>query len=1500
MTEQPQQQQQEQPMSVRAAVDTINENLSNAIPELVLLLVALQEQNRPPPPQVPEAVEAVGKAAEVLAAISDSLARDEYSEYPKIQQEIFGAAADVTSNVGTLRKSVGELSRGDYRNGYTNLMESSKVIGGTCIKVLAIVYGASFKRMDAVAEDTEAAAEQLDTHTASTDPEKFVNDLSKAATSANQLAAYIRQQADSEDSEVVKKEMRDAADRLEAASDRLIAACNAYMEDLDDPHKRQQLDDELALFRAAVADAMAPVRARQAEVAEQTAASIAATAAARPSAVPASSRSGCVAVPQRQPASRARVETSAAAGATPAEAALLAEADRQREATATLVDVVRAGGRPAEAVAAAREIAQRQPAIVAEARRNAEQSGDAQHAREVAAACDELETLLPQVLAETKRALQDPRACDDLARKTAAMDAALARACAPAAAGRSPARGLGDAVSAAPRVAERSAAEEALDDLEALVRAVGRGAGQPQVDVLAARLEERCRELHDPAVDAALAAVLETARRDPAATPAAAETLRAALRGREYHMLTKDQAEALEELDALVRAVQRNAARSEVDSALARLADRCAGAGGDVPASLTALETAVHGPDAAHDAPPAAERVRAAITAGAMPAGTRLPERDTARALSDTDALVRAVETGAAPAEVSALAAVLVDDCAAVGDRDVDRALEDLLRAARTDPSAVPAAGARLKAALRAAGVGSARAEAAVRSVLPALEETVRRVDPGDAEAVRRAAEEAAVALDAIASEMRVDPEEQVAVDAERLVEGYGFLPVAAANGDRKGVVEGARALADEQPRVLADARACAARDGDRELEEELAEIQRTLDPLLTKQLSATKSLVEEPENVEKRADCDRNARAARTALCGLRDAVCPVPEVVADEGRDDVKETMVELQRALAAGDVVAARKALDKLLEQLREMREANRRAALASDPAKAKEALAALSRLDALIADLQRAHESWEREPQNAQLREAEERKLREVGDALAELDRLLDVATKAAAERERHALDMMAAASDRRDAAAAVAHAKEAMGAQQRVLERARALSERLEDPEAKRRTEQVAAEIEALLPQAMGAMKEALKAPSSDNDDELHDAVQELKDKLSELEGLCDAGTPKGDTAAAIARAHGAATALTRAARANDKEGAVKAAASARAACEDLKKQEAARPGGWEREPRSVRDLIGKFEGLASQASDAAAGVGSGPQANKRAEEAGRAMHEPLDNLSEQLGSARAPEAQARSRIRGSAAQARKGAAASGRKNDLDALTRAIRDLADQLGRFSGVAREAAVQGSKEGGQGSAALELLELIRALESGAPQAAAPKARDVEKIFEKLDGPRAEAAGREAQQPRSEVAEVITRVAEEIEEAAARHKKEVANAPQLSGFDVGPLVEAMNKLADAAREGRRQQLLVTGREIGAYVAQLCKELQKVADRCKDPVYHDKITRSLQALRNFSVQLKIVSAVKAASREGESNDADEQIKSVVTSLGRALSESLTAVQITKKAGLLK
>jgi hypothetical protein len=104
----------------------------------------------------------------------------------------------------------------------------------------------------------------------------------------------------------------------------------------------------------------------------------------------------------------------------------------------------------------------------------------------------------------------------------------------------------------------------------------------------------------------------------------------------------------------------------------------------------------------------------------------------------------------------------------------------------------------------------------------------------------------------------------------------------------------------------------------------------------------------------------------------------------------------------------------------------------------------------------------------------------------------------------------------------------------------------------------------------------------------------------------------------------------------------------------------------------------------------------------------------------------------------------------------------------------------------------------------------------------------------------------------------------------------------------EGLQKLALAAKQKKREELILSGKGVYSSVAEFIKELRRIAANCRDPILQDKLYKQINALSNFSIQLKILSAVKASSIDSEKDS--DQLVSVATSLEKVMADSVSTV----------
>eukprot|EP01105_Mastigella_eilhardi_P020252 TRINITY_DN4809_c0_g1_i1.p1 TRINITY_DN4809_c0_g1~~TRINITY_DN4809_c0_g1_i1.p1 ORF type:complete len:1617 (+),score=495.79 TRINITY_DN4809_c0_g1_i1:75-4925(+) len=257
-------------MSIKQAVQSINESLSSNIPELVLLLIAMQEQGKPPTPALLSAVEGVAKSAEVLANIANSLATEQYGDYADIKKEITDASTHVMDCANVLKQTTRKFDTGALKQAYGDVMDSARVIAGECINLLSIVYGASFKKCLIDNEKFLVEAESITPSLAQSDPQTFADKTSELATKAAEMAAGLKILADDEEAPLRKQQILAASVKLEKGSDELIEKCNAYLQDPSNAGKLSDFHKALQAMKAEVHEVSKPVAESHREVQEQT------------------------------------------------------------------------------------------------------------------------------------------------------------------------------------------------------------------------------------------------------------------------------------------------------------------------------------------------------------------------------------------------------------------------------------------------------------------------------------------------------------------------------------------------------------------------------------------------------------------------------------------------------------------------------------------------------------------------------------------------------------------------------------------------------------------------------------------------------------------------------------------------------------------------------------------------------------------------------------------------------------------------------------------------------------------------------------------------------------------------------------------------------------------------------------------------------------------------------------------------------------------------------
>lgn len=142
-----------------------------------------------------------------------------------------------------------------------------------------------------------------------------------------------------------------------------------------------------------------------------------------------------------------------------------------------------------------------------------------------------------------------------------------------------------------------------------------------------------------------------------------------------------------------------------------------------------------------------------------------------------------------------------------------------------------------------------------------------------------------------------------------------------------------------------------------------------------------------------------------------------------------------------------------------------------------------------------------------------------------------------------------------------------------------------------------------------------------------------------------------------------------------------------------------------------------------------------------------------------------------------------------------------------------------------------------------------------------------------------------------------EESVEAITRHIQSAQSFAQKYIADTNPILEVsaeitsqFEKILVSSKTGSREDLITAGKNIHTAVLRLEQSIRQMSNTT-DPKLADRITRSVEALRNYSTQLKILVTVRAAGGVStSSSDAaiqPDQLVSISRMFGHALTDLL-------------
>jgi len=103
--------------------------------------------------------------------------------------------------------------------------------------------------------------------------------------------------------------------------------------------------------------------------------------------------------------------------------------------------------------------------------------------------------------------------------------------------------------------------------------------------------------------------------------------------------------------------------------------------------------------------------------------------------------------------------------------------------------------------------------------------------------------------------------------------------------------------------------------------------------------------------------------------------------------------------------------------------------------------------------------------------------------------------------------------------------------------------------------------------------------------------------------------------------------------------------------------------------------------------------------------------------------------------------------------------------------------------------------------------------------------------------------------------------------------------------LDEIANTFANPNKKMDAQQVIESAKLLSAKAADLAKQLKEMAERTNDPVFKEKLLTAAKIIRDNSIQVKILSAVRAAGGEDKSNSVYMQSKLLQNNIASIIKE---------------
>jgi len=144
------------------------------------------------------------------------------------------------------------------------------------------------------------------------------------------------------------------------------------------------------------------------------------------------------------------------------------------------------------------------------------------------------------------------------------------------------------------------------------------------------------------------------------------------------------------------------------------------------------------------------------------------------------------------------------------------------------------------------------------------------------------------------------------------------------------------------------------------------------------------------------------------------------------------------------------------------------------------------------------------------------------------------------------------------------------------------------------------------------------------------------------------------------------------------------------------------------------------------------------------------------------------------------------------------------------------------------------------------------------------------------------EEEEPQDEIMQAARHV-----EAVVKNKLDIdESTPEGRIYGIARrIAQEMALMSQAASRGANSEVIIISRRIHGLVQSLLKDAELVSKSCSDPILRDQVMSVAHAISNVSVQLKIITAVKAAG--GES---DPTVKAQLVKCAKGLASNVVAI----------